>query len=137
MNSDTIKVNSDSIEYEGNTPEEKELNKQLLSTILELNSYQDSYDKMKTVGDVKDRIENRKQLIHEEYIPRDELLQYQGEIKALEWVLNGSETRDEKLAKLPKASKEDVRKIISSFNKHYKQLSLEDYGVDFGDSKNS
>lgn len=137
MNSDTIKVNLDSIEYEGNTPEEKELNKQLLSTILELNSYQDSYNKMKTVGDVKDRIENRKQLIHEEYIPSDELLQYQGEIKALEWVLNGSETRDEKLAKLPKASKEDVRKIISNFNKHYKQLSLEDYGVDFGDSKNS
>lgn len=128
-----IDLNKD-IEYEGNTPEEKELNKQLLSTMLELNSYQDSYDKMRTVDELKERLENRKQLVHEEYIPQEDMLRYEGEIKALEWVLNGSETQDEKLAKLPKASKEDVKRIISNFNQQYKQMSLEDYEVKIDES---
>lgn len=135
MNTNYVEIDLDKdIEYEGNTPEEKELNKQLLSTMLELNSYQDSYDKMRTVDELKERLENRKQLVHEEYIPQEDMLKYEGEIKALEWVLNGSETQDEKLAKLPKASKEDVKRIISNFNQQYKQMSLEDYGVKLDES---
>ena len=135
MNNNYVEIDLDKdIEYEGNTPEEKELNKQLLSTMLELNSYQDSYDKMRTVDELKERLENRKQLVHEEYIPQEDMLKYEGEIKALEWVLNGSETQDEKLAKLPKASKEDVKRIISNFNQQYKQMSLEDYGVKLDES---
>lgn len=135
MNTNYVEIDLDKdIEYEGNTPEEKELNKQLLSTMLELNSYQDSYDKMRTVDELKERLENRKQLVHEEYIPQEDMLKYEGEIKALEWVLNGSETQDEKLAKLPKASKEDVKRIISNFNQQYKQMSLEDYGVKIDES---
>lgn len=135
MNNNYVEIDLDKdIEYEGNTPEEKELNKQLLSTMLELNSYQDSYDKMRTVDELKERLENRKQLVHEEYIPQEDMLKYEGEIKALEWVLNGSETQDEKIAKLPKASKEDVKRIISNFNQHYKQMSLEDYGVKLDES---
>ena len=128
MNTNYVEIDLDEdIEYEGNTPEEKELNKQLFSTMLELNSYQDSYGKMRTVDELKERLENRKQLVHEEYIPQEDILKYEGEIKALEWVLNGSETQDEKLAKLPKASKEDVKIIISNFNQEYKQMSLEAY----------
>lgn len=135
MNTKYVEIDLDKdIEYEGNTPEEKELNKQLLSTMLELNSYQDSYDKMRTVDELKERLENRKQLVHEEYIPQEDMLKYEGEIKALEWVLNGSETQDEKLAKLPKASKEDVKRIISNFNQQYKQMSLEDYEVKIDES---
>lgn len=135
MNTNYVEIDLDKdIEYEGNTPEEKELNKQLLSTMLELNSYQDSYDKMRTVDELKERLENRKQLVHEEYIPQEDMLKYEGEIKALEWVLNGSETQDEKLAKLPKASKEDVKRIISNFNQQYKQMSLEDYEVKIDES---
>lgn len=135
MNTKYVEIDLDEdIEYEGNTPEEKELNKQLLSTMLELNSYQDSYDKMRTVDELKERLENRKQLVHEEYIPQEDILKYEGEIKALEWVLNGSETQDEKLAKLPKASKEDVKRIISNFNQQYKQMSLEDYEVKIDES---
>lgn len=135
MNTNYVDIDLDKdIEYEGNTPEEKELNKQLLSTMLELNSYQDSYDKMRTVDELKERLENRKILVHEEYIPEPERNELQGEIKALEWVLNGSETQDEKLAKLPKASKEDVKRIISNFNQQYKQMSLEDYGVKIDES---
>lgn len=135
MNTNYVEIDLDEdIEYEGNTPEEKELNKQLLSTMLELNSYQDSYDKMRTVDELKERLENRKQLVHEEYIPQEDILKYEGEIKALEWVLNGSETQDEKLAKLPKASKEDVKIIISNFNQQYKQMSLEDYEVKIDES---
>lgn len=135
MNTNYVEIDLDKdIEYEGNTPEEKELNKQLLSTMLELNSYQDSYDKMRTVDELKERLENRKQLVHEEYIPQEDILKYEGEIKALEWVLNGSETQDEKLAKLPKASKEDVKRIISNFNQQYKQMSLEDYEVKIDES---
>lgn len=135
MNTKYVEIDLDEdIEYEGNTPEEKELNKQLFSTMLELNSYQDSYDKMRTVDELKERLENRKQLVHEEYIPQEDILKYEGEIKALEWVLNGSETQDEKLAKLPKASKEDVKRIISNFNQQYKQMSLEDYGVKIDES---
>lgn len=135
MNNNYVEIDLDKdIEYEGNTPEEKELNKQLLSTMLELNSYQDSYDKMRTVDELKERLENRKQLVHEEYIPQEDMLKYEGEIKALEWVLDGSETQDEKLAKLPKASKEDVKRIISNFNQQYKQMSLEDYGVKLDES---
>lgn len=135
MNSNYVEIDLDKdIEYEGNTPEEKELNKQLLSTMLELNAYQDSYDKMRTVDELKERLENRKILVHEEYIPEPERNELQGEIKALEWVLNGSETQDEKLAKLPKASKEDVKRIISNFNQQYKQMSLEDYGVKIDES---
>lgn len=135
MNTNYVEIDLDEdIEYEGNTPEEKELNKQLFSTMLELNSYQDSYDKMRTVDELKERLENRKQLVHEEYIPQEDILKYEGEIKALEWVLNGSETQDEKLAKLPKASKEDVKIIISNFNQQYKQMSLEDYEVKIDES---
>lgn len=135
MNTNYVEIDLDEdIEYEGNTPEEKELNKQLFSTMLELNSYQDSYDKMRTVDELKERLENRKQLVHEEYIPQEDILKYEGEIKALEWVLNGSETQDEKLAKLPKASKEDVKRIISNFNQQYKQMSLEDYEVKIDES---
>lgn len=135
MNTNYVEIDLDKdIEYEGNTPEEKELNKQLLSTMLELNAYQDSYDKMRTVDELKERLENRKILVHEEYIPEPERNELQGEIKALEWVLNGSETQNEKLAKLPKASKEDVKRIISNFNQQYKQMSLEDYGVKLDES---
>lgn len=135
MNTNYVEIDLDEdIEYEGNTPEEKELNKQLFSTMLELNSYQDSYDKMRTVDELKERLENRKQLVHEEYIPQEDILKYEGEIKALEWMLNGSETQDEKLAKLPKASKEDVKIIISNFNQQYKQMSLEDYEVKIDES---
>lgn len=135
MNTNYVEIDLDEdIEYEGNTTEEKELNKQLFSTMLELNSYQDSYDKMRTVDELKERLENRKQLVHEEYIPQEDILKYEGEIKALEWVLNGSETQDEKLAKLPKASKEDVKIIISNFNQQYKQMSLEDYEVKIDES---
>ena len=67
---------------------------------------------------------------------QEELLQLQGEIKALEWVLNGSRTAEEKSADLPKASKEEVTKIIKNFNEQYKQLSLEDLGVQINEEGN-
>lgn len=122
--------------YAGNTEEEKRLNKELLETILELNSYQDAYDKMLTVDDIKPEVERLKRLLSEEYIPMKEYDTYVGSLKALEWVLNGSETQEEKLARLPKASKEDVAKIIKGFNEKYKQMSLEDYGIDLDGGKN-
>lgn len=131
-----VPIDLDKIKYAGETDAEKELNKQLLETILELNSYQDSYDVMRTVEELKERLENRKILIHEEYIPQEEVLQLQGEIKALEWVLNGSRTTEEKSADLPKASKEEVTKIIKNFNEQYKQLSLEDLGVMIDEKSN-
>lgn len=123
------------VEYVGNTEEEKRLNKELLQTILELNSYQDTYDKMLSVEEVKKEIEKTEAILHEEYIPDSEVRYFEGFKNALEWVLNGSETQEEKLAKLPKASKEEVAKIIKGFNEKYKQLSLEDYGIDLGGKK--
>lgn len=122
--------------YAGNTEEEKRLNKELLETILELNSYQDAYDKMLSVNDIKPEVEKLKKLLHEEYIPEKDMYLYQGSLKALEWVLNGSETQEEKLARLPKASKEDVARIIKGFNEKYKQMSLEDYGIDLDGGNN-
>jgi len=121
--------------YAGNTEEEKRLNKELLETILELNAYQDAYDKMLSVDKIKPEVEKLKKLLHEEYIPKKDYYTYIGSLKALEWVLNGSETQEEKLARLPRASKEDVAKIIKGFNEKYKQMSLEDYGIDLGGKK--
>jgi len=116
--------------YAGNTEEEKRLNKELLATTLELNAYQDAYDKMLSVDLVKKEIENTEAILHEEYIPETEIRYYEGFKSALEWVLNGSETQEEKLAKLPKASKEDIKRIVKGFNEKYKQLSIFDLGVE-------
>ena len=122
--------------YAGETEKEKELNKMLLETTLELNAYQDAYDKMLSVDDIKKEIAKTVEILHEEYIPDTEVRYYEGFMSALNWVLNGSETPEEKLARLPKASKEQVAKMIKGFNEQYKQLSLEDYGIDLGGTTN-
>ena len=78
---------------------------------------------------VKEKIKNIKGLMNEEYLPDGDIREFNGWIDALEWVLNGSKTADEKLNELPKASKEQIAKVIDSLQKRYKQLSLFDEEV--------
>lgn len=113
-----INLDNDVI-YAGDTEREKELNKELLSTILELNTYQDSYDKMKTVDDIKERIEELKPIANAEetnfnFVKRRNA---ELEINILEWVLNGSRTVSEKEADLPKAGPEETKRIINNMRK--------------------
>lgn len=114
------------INYCGNTREERRLNKELLQATLDISSYQDKYDKMLSVDDLRTKIDNIKGLMSEEYLPDGDMREYTGWVEALTWVLNGSETQEEKLAKLPKASRDQVNKIINNLHNRYKQLSLFD-----------
>lgn len=113
-----VELDLDSIEYTGDTDNEKKLNKMLLETTLQLNWFQDSYDSMKTVDEIKERLNNREEIVKgmKDSIDPNELASYEGEIKVLKWVLNGSHTVEEKESKLPKASKEDIERIIKNFN---------------------
>lgn len=106
------------------------INKIIYETTLELLLYQDSYDKMLTIKDIKPEVEKLKQLISEEYIPENDKQQYLGSLKALEWVLNGSETKKEKLERIPHSSRNDVTTLIKELNnKYYKQMSIYDLGI--------
>ena len=116
----------DDVIYSGDTEQEKILNKELLKTTLELNRYQDAYDVMMDVDDIKARIEHYKQIQHDEYVPSEVIWEYDVRIEELEWVLNNSRTVDEKWKDIPTASKEDVARIIKNFNEKYKQLSIFD-----------
>ena len=116
----------DDIIYSGDTEQEKILNKELLKTTLELNRYQDSYDVMMDVGAIKARINHYKEIQHDEYIPPEVIWEYDVRIEELEWVLNNSKTVEEKYDAIPKASKEDVARMIKNFNEKYKQLSIFD-----------
>lgn len=127
-----IEIDLDKLNYHGVTRSERRLNRELLETILELNLYQDSYDQMRTVDEVKEKIENIELALHDEYIPSDNVKTMQGELSALKWVLNNSRTAEEKEACLPKASKEEVIKIIKNYNEKYKQMTIDDFlgGID-------
>lgn len=116
----------------GETRIERRLNKLLYETTLELISYQDAYDKMISVDDIKVEVERLKRLLSEEYIDEKDRNTFIGSLKALEWVLNGSETKKEKLDKIPHSSKGEVIEYIRQQNNKYKQMSLEDYGIDLG-----
>lgn len=112
---------------------EKRLKQLLLETTLDVINYQNTYDKMKSVEDIKVEVTKLKRLLSEEYIPTEDKYTYIGSLKALEWVLNGSETKKEKLDKIPHSSKEEVTNLIKGLNdKYYKQMSLEDYNIDLG-----
>ena len=128
MNNDfNIPIDLDEdVEYEGNTEQEQILNKELLKTTLELNMYQDNYDVMHTVDEIKQRIEEYKSTQSDEYVPSEVIFEYDIRIQELEWVLNNSRTTEEKWKDIPRASKEDVKNMIKDFNERYKQLSIFD-----------
>lgn len=121
------------VKYVGNTDEERRLNKELLSTLLEINAYQDSYDVMHGIDDIKAKIEETKVIMCEEYLPEPERQQCKGYIEALEWVLNGSQTKEEKLNQIPRPSREEIEKFIKENNEKYKQMSITDFGVEYED----
>ena len=118
----------DDIDFEGTTREDKQLRRELLDTILELNYYQDNYDRMKTVSEIKVEVEKLEKLIHEDYVPESDRNTYVGSLKALIWVLNNSLSVEEKEAKLPKASKEEVARIVKHCEDKYRQLTIFDLG---------
>lgn len=112
------------VEYTGDTREERKLGKALLETILELNSYQDSYDYMKTVDEIEAKIEEIKSELHDEYLDNKVIERLQVELETLEWVLGVK----------PKpvyehASREDVERIVRNYEKKYRQMTMEDFGV--------
>lgn len=112
---------------------EKRLKQLLLETTLDVINYQNTYDKMKSVEDIKVEVIKLRKLLSEEYIPTEDKYTYIGSLKTLEWVLNGSETKKEKIDKIPHSSKEEVTNLIKGLNdKYYKQMSLEDYNIDLG-----
>lgn len=116
----TVPLDLSKIQYTGKTKEESKLGKALLETVLELNSYQDAYDFMKTTDEIVERIESIKTEITEEYIPNEEIIRLQTELKTLEWVL-GTKTEH--------ATREDVERIVRSYHTKYEQMSMEDFGV--------
>lgn len=120
------------INFVGKTKEEVKLNKELYETILELNSYQDAYDKMRSIDEINERIENRKALMKKKHVSISLKKMYKGEIKALKWVLNNSKTPEEYKSKLPRATKEDVKCILQNYRKRYKQMTIDDYEEDKG-----
>ena len=93
----------------------------------EFKSYLDLYDNMKTVNDIKERLSEVKPIIYVEYLPELDRSKYLGYIEALEWVLNGSETKEEKLERI---SNIGIENYIREENEKYKQMTIEDYGVD-------
>lgn len=106
------------------------VNKILYETVSELLVYQDNYDKMLTIKDIRPEVEKLKKLIHEEYVPMEDYYTYVGSLKALEWVLNGSETKQEKLERIPHSNRNEVTQLIKELNnKYYKQISMYDLGV--------
>lgn len=119
----------DDLEFEGTTREDKQLRRELLDTILELNFYQDNYDRMKTVSEIKVEVEKLEKLVHEDYVPEPERNTYIGSLKALMWVLNNSLSVEEKEAKLPKPSKEEVARIVKHYEDKYRQLTIFDLGA--------
>lgn len=128
MNKYNLPLHVDQIDCIGRTREEKRLNKELLETLLELNSYQDNYENMRTVDEIKERLENRKQLIREDYIPIEDYNRYLGEIKAMEWILDGSYNVNEKVK--PFKTSDDVVELLEFLGNKYKQISIYDCGVE-------
>ena len=118
----------DDIDFEGTTREDKQLRRELLDTILELNYYQDNYDRMKTVSEIKVEVEKLEKLVREDYVPESDRNTYVGSLKALIWVLNNSLSVEEKEAKLPKVSKEEVARIVKHYEDKYRQLTIFDFG---------
>ncbi len=99
------------IEFYGDTEREKELNKELFSTILELNCYQDRYDngKMKDVEQVKDQMKCGSILSSTATTTPD----YEGGfIDALKWVVDNCLTDDERFALLPKIPDDEMDRFI-------------------------
>lgn len=120
----TVPLDLSKIQYTGKTKEESKLGKALLETVLELNSYQDAYDFMKTTDEIVERIESIKTEITEEYIPNEEIIRLQTELKTLEWVLGTKPP-----AQTEHATREDVERIVRNYHTKYKQMSMEDFGV--------
>ena len=120
----TVPLDLSKIQYTGKTKEESKLGKALLETVLELNSYQDAYDFMKTTDEIVERIESIKTEITEEYIPNEEIIRLQTELKTLEWVLG-----TKPVEKTEHATREDVERIVRNYHTKYKQMSMEDFGV--------
>lgn len=112
--------------FEG-TEDEIELKKELLNTLLELDKYRDSYDKMRSVEEIEERIKSKEEFLKEDFIDEDKRLMCKGEIEGLNWVLNNSKNPEYYKSKLPRASRKDVVRIIKNFNKLYKQMTIDDY----------
>lgn len=98
---------------------------ELALLIAEIGKYQYKYDNMKDIDDINERIENRKALLSEEYIPENEKELYQNEINILKWVLNKSVRKEQ--------SRDTVTDSIKNFNEQYKQLSIYDIEGDNND----
>ena len=120
----TVPLDLSKIQYTGKTREERKLGKALLETVLELNSYQDAYDFMKTTDEIVERIESIKNEITDEYIPNEEIIRLQTELKTLEWVLGAKP-----IERAEHATREDVERIVKNYHTKYKQMSMEDFGV--------
>ena len=122
-----VEIDLDKLNYHGVTRSERRLNRELLETILELNLYQDSYDQMRTVDEIKSKIETIELALRDEYIPESSINSMKGELSALKWVLNNSRTVEEKEQALPKASKEIVSRLVKNYNERYKQMTIDDF----------
>ena len=120
----TVPLDLSKIQYTGKTREERKLGKALLETMLELNSYQDSYDYMKTVDEIKDRMDEIKIELHEDYLDNKTIETLQTQLETLEWVLGKSP-----VPIIEHATREDVERIVKNYHTKYKQMSMEDFGV--------
>ena len=129
-----IDLDSDVI-YKGDNEEIRELTKMLLETTLQLNAYQNDYDKMRNQHEIKELLASLKGQSNEEYLQHTENLILKTKIEILEWVLNGSKTEEEyweeNTEKLtPQEEKELVENILESYNH---QISAEEYLEDLED----
>lgn len=122
VNENVVPINLDEIKYAGASKVEQQLNKELLQTTLNLNYYQDNYDCMKTIEEIRTKIEELKEITNQEETNYNfiKIKDAKSKIEILEWVLNNAQTLDEKLRPF-EVSPEEVSKTIERLKEEDKK----------------